>query len=209
MRATKASADFESKRMFDSDFFEFFSRIHPWQPPAIYLPLIAYATWAGLTGGAAPLPFLGMVFAGLLLWTLMEYWLHRVVFHFEAESALGKRIFWIAHGVHHDWPNDKYRLVFPPGVSLPLAAGFWAAFTYGLGDVHRYGAMAGLMAGYLSYDMIHYYTHHFVPEGRVGKYLRRYHLAHHHKEPDKGYGVSSPIWDYVFGTAPTRAPTRN
>ncbi len=205
MRATKVSANAESQRMFDSDFFEFFSRIHPWQPPAIYIPLMAYMSWKAFSVGEGPAIFALLFFAGVVFWSLLEYWLHRVLFHWEAKSALGKRFFWIAHGVHHDWPNDKYRLVFPPGASLPLAAGFFALFTVTIGDVHRYGAMVGLVAGYLSYDMIHYYTHHFVPKGPVGKYLRRYHLAHHFKDPDAGFGVSSPIWDYVFGTAPARA----
>jgi sterol desaturase/sphingolipid hydroxylase (fatty acid hydroxylase superfamily) len=60
--------------------------------------------------------------------------------------------------------------------------------------------MAGLLTGYIAYDMTHYYTHHGKPRSRVGKYLKRYHLAHHHKEPDRLFGVSNPLWDVVFRT---------
>lgn len=200
MRATKISEHSPENRMFESDFFEFFSHIHPWQPPAVYLPMIAYHLYrAGEVGTGLALG-VGLFATGLVVWSLLEYWLHRLVFHYEASSVLGKRLVWLLHGVHHDWPHDKLRLVFPPTVSLPLALLFWGIFTAIFGDVMRYAAFAGLAAGYLTYDMIHYYVHHFAPKNRVAKFLRRYHLAHHFKGPNTGFGVSSPLWDYVFGT---------
>ncbi len=202
MRAVKVAKDSESKRMFESDLFEFFSRIPPWQPPVIFLPMIAWTSFRAFALGNSVLLFAALFLAGLVNWTLMEYWLHRLLFHYEAKSKLGKRFIWLAHGVHHDWPNDKMRLVFPPAISLPLAALFWWLYSEGLGDVNRYAAFAGLVTGYLAYDMIHYYTHHFAPKNRVLKYIRAYHLAHHFKHEPTRYGVSSPIWDYVFGTAP-------
>ena len=61
---------------------------------------------------------------GWVFWTLTEYWLHRIVFHFEPEDGIGARLHWIIHGVHHDHPNDPMRLVMPPSVSVPLAPGF-------------------------------------------------------------------------------------
>ena len=60
--------------------------------------------------------------------------------------------------------------------------------------------MSGLLVGYIIYDMVHYYTHHAKPKSRIGKYLKRYHLAHHHKEPDLLFGVRNPLWDIVFRT---------
>jgi sterol desaturase/sphingolipid hydroxylase (fatty acid hydroxylase superfamily) len=203
MRAVKVSQDAPVNRMFESDFFEFFSHIHPWQPPAIFLPLIGWSLYKAVEAGTPALAFAGLFVAGLIVWSLMEYWLHRLVFHYEAKSKLGKRFFWLAHGVHHDWPNDKLRLVFPPAISIPLAIGTWYLLTWAVGDVNRYAMYAGMAFGYLSYDMIHYYVHHFAPKNRVGKFLRRYHLAHHFKEPNTGFGVSSPVWDYVFRTRPS------
>lgn len=206
MRATKASANFESKRMFESDLFEFFSRIPAWQPPAIYVPLIAYWLYRSLAVGVSPLPTLGLYLLGVLTWTLIEYWAHRKLFHFHPSSKLGKRLIWILHGVHHDWPNDKYRLVFPPSLSLLVAAALYYLLSVSVGEVHRYAPLAGIATGYLAYDMIHYATHHFSMKGKIGKFLRSYHMVHHFKHPELGFGVSNPLWDYVFGTTyPTQA----
>jgi sterol desaturase/sphingolipid hydroxylase (fatty acid hydroxylase superfamily) len=202
VRALKASATSESKRMFESDFLEFFSRIPPWQPPAIFLPVIAAMVVLAFAAGQSVLAVGGLYLVGLLIWTLMEYWLHRLVFHYEAKGKLGQRLIWILHGVHHDWPNDKMRLVFPPGLSIPLAVGFFLLFTWIFGPEARYAAFAGLATGYLAYDMIHYGTHHFAFDNPIMKYLRRYHMAHHHKHEPTRFGVTSPLWDYVFGTAP-------
>lgn len=188
--------------MFESDFFEFFSHIHPWQPPVIYLPIIAYAILRAFVQGTGVLPFIGLFLVGIVQWTLMEYWLHRLLFHYVPTSRLGKRLIWLLHGVHHDWPNDKLRLVFPPTISLPIAVFHWWLAGVLFGDLYRYSAFAGLASGYLSYDMIHYYVHHFAPKNRIGKFLRKYHLAHHFKDPEHGFGVSNPTWDYVFGTKP-------
>lgn len=188
--------------MFESDFFEFFSHIHPWQPPLFFIPIITGSAWIGLREGVGVLASIGMFFAGLVVWTLLEYWLHRVVFHYHPTSALGKRLIWLLHGVHHDWPYDKLRLVFPPTLSLPLAALFFMIFTSAVGESLRWPLFSGLTFGYLSYDMIHYWVHHYSPKSKVGRFLRRYHLEHHFKNPDSGYGVSNPLWDFVFGTTP-------
>ncbi|MCC7386810.1 MAG: sterol desaturase family protein [Deltaproteobacteria bacterium] len=196
--------------MFDSDLVEYFSKIPPWQPPAIFVPLIAWTSWLGLVERGLSVPlFLAAYLGGVLIWTILEYWAHRKVFHFEATSAIGKRFIWLLHGVHHDWPHDKYRLVFPPMISVPLAAGFFLCFTFALGESLRFPAFAGMATGYLAYDMIHYFVHHFTPKSRIGKFLRRYHLAHHFKDPNTGFGVSNPLWDYVFGTAPATKDARS
>lgn len=190
--------------MFKSDFVEFFSRIPAWQPPVIFGPVIVYNIYRAFAVGESIPAVAGLFLVGLLFWTFMEYWLHRVVFHWETEQPVFKRFVWILHGVHHDWPNDRLRLVFPPGLSIPLAIAFFFLFTWVFGDVHRYSAFAGLVFGYLAYDMIHYATHHFTSDNPVFKYLRRYHMAHHFKHEPVRYGVSSPLWDYVFGTAPKK-----
>jgi sterol desaturase/sphingolipid hydroxylase (fatty acid hydroxylase superfamily) len=203
---TTTKAEF-SGRMFESNFFEFFSHIHPWQPPVVYLPLITYWTWRSFDVGVGVLDFIGLYFLGAFVWTFAEYALHRGVFHREGKTKFQKRFFWLLHGVHHDWPNDKLRLVFPPTVSLPLAAIFFALFTFIFGETFRYAAIAGFATGYLSYDMIHYWVHHFAPKSRIGKAIRRHHLEHHFKHTTTGYGVSSPLWDVVFGTLhPKRDP---
>ena len=94
----------------------------------------------------------------------------------------------------------------PPVVSLPLAALFYGLF-YLICALPRLPAWVGplffgFLIGYLAYDMIHYATHHFPMKREPFKFLRRYHMQHHFKTPDQRYGVSSPLWDAVFGTMP-------
>src|SRR2546421_8605902 len=120
-----------SPRMFDSEFFERLSRVHPIVPPLIFGPAIVFLLVEGVARGAGwatPAWLLG----GYVFWTLTEYWLHRIVFHFEPEKGIGARLHWIIHGVHHDHPNDPMRLVMPPSVSVPLSAlfifGFYLVF---------------------------------------------------------------------------------
>ena len=138
------------------------------------------------------------------MWTLTEYWLHRVVFHFEPERGIGARLHWMIHGVHHDHPNDPMRLVMPPAASVPLALAFYALFWCRWARAAALPFTAGFLAGYLAYDMIHYAVHHFRPRSAVGRRLRELHMRHHFQDHERGFGVSAPYWDRVFRTAPRR-----
>ena len=122
------------------------------------------------------------------------------IFHFEPEDGIGARLHWIMHGVHHDHPNDPMRLVMPPSVSVPLAALFYLAFYFVLGSTYALAFGAGFLAGYLLYDMTHYHLHHHKPRRGSGKRLRELHMRHHFQDDTRGFGVSAPWWDYVFGT---------
>src|SRR5881392_1179268 len=148
-----------SPPMFENRWLDRLSRVHPATPLVIYLPVIALLL-AVAAGRMAAWAVMAALVAGYLVWTLTEYWLHRVVFHFEPEHPLGARLHWIIHGVHHDHPNDPLRLVMPPSVSVPLSSlflvGFWAVF----GTPLWYAFGAGFLAGYLLYDMTHYFLHH-------------------------------------------------
>jgi len=193
-----------SPRMFESDLLDRLSRVHWSVPLFIFLPAIAVVLVLSLQRMAVWEVALWAL-GGYVFWTLTEYWLHRVVFHFEPEEGIGARLHWIIHGVHHDHPNDPLRLVMPPSVSVPLAALFFGLFVLVLGTPAAYAASVGFWAGYLGYDMLHYYVHH-LPGGRkprawLPRKLHELHMRHHFKEVDKAYGVSAPFWDYVFGTA--------
>jgi dihydroceramide fatty acyl 2-hydroxylase len=185
--------------MFESDLLDKLSRVHPAVPVVIFAPAIAVLFVLGVRQLTA-LETVGVLAAGWLFWTLMEYWIHRLVFHFEPEEGPGARFHWIIHGVHHDHPNDPLRLVMPPSVSVPLAAAFYGLFVLVLGtDVaNMFGA--GFLAGYLFYDMTHYHVHHHRPRTRVGKVVRELHMRHHFQDDTRGFGISAPFWDYVFGT---------
>ena len=180
-----------------------FTRVHPVVPVVIFAPVITVllVTGVGRLGAATAT---GLALAGNEFWTLTEYWLHRVVFHFEPEGGLGARLHWMIHGVHHDHPNDPLRLVMPPAASVPLALIFYALFWLVLGADRAFAFGAGFLSGYLAYDMLHYPVHHHTPRTGVGRRLRELHMRHHFQDDQRGFGVSAPYWDYVFGTPPVR-----
>ena len=190
--------------MFESDLLDRLSRVHPLVPPIIFAPVVAVLFVLGAreltTAGT-----LGLLVGGWLFWTLIEYWMHRLVFHFEPAEGPGARLHWIIHGVHHDHPNDPLRLVMPPSVSLPLAAAFYGLFVLVLSTPAANVFAAGFMFGYLVYDMTHYHVHHHRPTSRFGKLMRELHMRHHFQDDTRGFGVSAPFWDYVFGTPLRRA----
>lgn len=190
-------------RMFENDFLEKFSRIHPATPFVVFIPIILatlYRTW---TRAVPFLTALGLVVAGLFVWSLTEYFLHRYVFHWTKDTAWGRRVHFLLHGVHHDFPNDGDRLVMPLLTSVPLAVIFYASFYFLLGGVRLCEPFyAGFAMGYLAYDGTHYAVHHFKQTSRIGKFVKRHHMLHHHADHSGGFGVSSPIWDFVFGTMP-------
>jgi sterol desaturase/sphingolipid hydroxylase (fatty acid hydroxylase superfamily) len=190
-----------SPRMFDSDLLDKLSRVHPAIPVVIYVPEIAVLLALAISaGGTSALGLIGLFAGGYLLWTLSEYWIHRVIFHFEPEDGFGARLHWIIHGVHHDHPNDPLRLVMPPSVSVPLSSLFLVAFWVVLGAPLWYTFGAGFIAGYLIYDMTHYHLHHHKPKTRMGKRLRELHMRHHFQDDTTGFGISAPYWDTAFGT---------
>jgi dihydroceramide fatty acyl 2-hydroxylase len=196
-----------SPRMFESDLLDRLSRVHWSVPLFVFLPAIVLVLAAAL-GRMMAGEVLAWALGGYVFWTLTEYWLHRIVFHFEPDDGIGARLHWIIHGVHHDHPNDPLRLVMPPSVSIPLAAAFYALFGLVLGDTSALPFAAGFWAGYLAYDMLHYYVHH-LPGGRkprawLPRMLHERHMRHHFQDHDASYGVSAPFWDHVFGTAPER-----
>jgi dihydroceramide fatty acyl 2-hydroxylase len=197
-----------SPRMFDSALLDRLSRVHPVVPVLIFVPAIALLIALGAARLRPGIVVL-LVASGLAFWSFSEYWLHRVVFHFEPEEGLGKRLHWIIHGVHHDHPNDPLRLVMPPSASLPLAALFLLLFRLVLGVPYWLPFGGGFLLGYLVYDMTHYHVHHHKPKTRMGRLLREQHMRHHFQDHTTAFGVSSPVWDHVFRTVPRRRRRRS
>lgn len=199
----------EPIRLFRSDVLEFFTHIHPAVVAALWMPVVLLFLARGILNralfawswSALPLAFLG----GVLIWTLAEYVLHRFVFHFRPRTPWQERVSFLFHGVHHAQPRSKTRLVMPPAVSIPLAALFYGFFYLVVGvllqSLHWVAPLfSGFIAGYLAYDMFHYAMHHVPMRRGVWRSLRRHHMYHHTQTPDLRFGVSSPLWDIVFGT---------
>jgi dihydroceramide fatty acyl 2-hydroxylase len=198
-----------SPPMFESRTLDALSRVHPIVPVLIFVPGIAGLEAWGLMKVTVALA-VALLIAGYALWTLFEYWLHRLVFHFEPADGVGARLHWIIHGVHHDHPNDPMRLVMPPAVSVPLGAGVFGLLYLVFGSRYAPGLGAGFFLGYLVYDMMHYYLHHFRPHGRLGRMLRERHMRHHFQDDTRGFGISAPYWDEVFKTSSSaRAAARH
>lgn len=205
----KVNHDEEPIRLFKSDYLEFFTHIHPAVVLLLFVPVVLYFGYLGLIelGARAGLSWViaaGVV--GFLVWTLTEYLMHRFVFHYEPTHPVLKWVWYLIHGVHHEQPQCKTRLVMPPILSIPLAFFFFGLFravgSLAGAPLWVAPAYAGFVVGYLAYDMLHYAEHHLAMKWGVLKFLKRYHLLHHFKTPDDRFGVSSPFWDVVFGTLP-------
>ena len=189
----------ETVRMFENDFMEYFSHIHPATPVIIYFPVIAWMFYLSIDRGISIITIAGLFLLGVFIWTFVEYTLHRFFFHYEPKTEWGKRFHFIMHGVHHDYPQDATRLVMAPSVSIPLALLFYGIFHLIFGS-YAPPVFAGMVFGYVCYDMIHYATHHFAMKRGVLLWLKQYHMRHHYRDDNTGYGVSTPLWDYVFRT---------
>jgi dihydroceramide fatty acyl 2-hydroxylase len=189
--------------MFENPLLERLSRVHPAVPPLLYLPVTVFLLARAISHeDLAPLPVAGVFLGGLAFWSLAEYLLHRFVFHLEPDNRLGRRLHFIIHGVHHDYPHDPMRLVMPPSVSVPLATLVYLLFLVLLGPAWSLPFFAGFLIGYLIYDMTHYHIHHHRSDNRLSLLLRRYHYRHHFQQSDRGFGVTSPLWDKAFQTFP-------
>lgn len=197
----------EGIRIFRHDFVErWFSKAHPVMPIVWAGPLIAWGIWRGLerTGAGSTV---ALLLAGVLAWTLLEYVLHRWIFHWRAGGPKGRMWSFMVHGYHHEFPDDRLRLVAPPLMLVffgVIVAVLYAA-VFGPGRWPQ--LLAGTMIGYVAYDWTHYYTHHAHPRGGPGRWLKEYHLRHHFEDHDSRFGISSPLWDRLLGTY--RSPGRH
>ena len=201
----------EPIRLFKSDFLEFFSHIKPWVVLVVYIPfscfLITRAVIRFSAAGISSLWMLPAMVGGWVAWTFIEYTLHRFLFHYHPKSERFKRIFFFTHGVHHTQPMCKTRLVMPPVISLPIALFFyivyWCLFSVVLRQpLWLLPVFSGSVLGYVIYDMVHYILHHAKLKKGYLAMCRRQHMRHHVTCPNMRFGVSMPLWDYVFGTMP-------
>lgn len=191
----------DSPRMFESDLLDSLSRTHFLFVAIVFIPAVGILFGVSLYRGVSWIGTVALAAAGLITWTLVEYWLHRTLFHWVPNASWGPRLHFLLHGVHHTHPNDRFRLVLPPGASLPLFVLFVVIWISVFGDF-GWAFHSGFTAGYVAYDLTHYYLHHGKPRARWLRKLQGHHMSHHFNKrfADKRFGVSSPLWDIVFGT---------
>ena len=191
----------ESIRMFKNGLLESLSKVHYFVPLIVYIPVIVFLGWISFSDAHMnTLSFICWFAAGLFVWSFSEYVMHRYVFHFYPKSKIGKRIHFIFHGVHHDYPNDTKRLVMPLSASIPMASALYFLFLVLLPAGTIYAFFCGFLLGYLVYDMMHYALHHANFKSGFWKKLKKHHMLHHYSDSTKGYGVSSTIWDKILGS---------
>lgn len=182
----------------ENPLLERLSHISPVTVLVVFLPATIAVFAVSLMQGSGLAVTAALFLAGVALWTLFEYVFHRFVFHLEPSSPFRRRLQFVIHGVHHQYPDDKTRLVMPVTVSIPVSLLMLWGFLALLGE-YGWGFFSGFLAGYFSYDMLHYAVHH-VRNARNPWFrrLQQHHLAHHFRDTQRGFGVSSPLWDKVF-----------
>ena len=175
------------------------SKISPITLLGIYIPLSGYALWVA-SAVSGPAEIIGLATVGFLAWTLFEHVFHRSVFHFWLNSKFQSWLQFTIHGVHHQYPHDKDRLVMPVTVSL-LITGLLFWLFYSILGQPACAFTVGFILGYLFYDMTHCSIHNFdIPHNKLGQLIWRQHLAHHFLDTRNGSGISAPFWNYIFWT---------
>ncbi|HAL83118.1 MAG TPA: fatty acid hydroxylase [Mucilaginibacter sp.] len=201
MKKNYVSNSQESVRMFKNNLLESLSKVHFTVPLIIFVPVILFCVYKDFQNEMGLITFFELFISGLFVWTITEYVMHRFVFHYVPEDKpWALRLHFIFHGVHHDYPSDVRRLVLPLSVSIPLATLFYFLFNAILPAGEIWGFFPGFILGYLIYDLTHYAIHHFNFKGSIWKRIKQHHMLHHYQDPNRGYGVSSPLWDKIFGS---------
>ncbi len=188
-------------RMFESEFFEFFSKVHPAAPFVFWIPIglgtLAYAlltdtTTLALTVTMAPV--------GFFTWQILEYFIHKKIFHWLGVGPISRRFHDIVHGFHHKYPDDDTRLVMPLAVSIGLAVIIVTGLYFMGRPDFTIPFWTGLLSGYLFYDFMHWSTHFRTPINEWERKIRAHHMAHHFADPDMNFGISHMWIDRLLGT---------
>jgi sterol desaturase/sphingolipid hydroxylase (fatty acid hydroxylase superfamily) len=189
-----------TKQLFKNPILEKLTRTHISVPLIIFF---VYSTallyWSITHTTLSVWATIGTFFAGILVFTWVEYQVHRHVFHMKTYTDLRTKLQYTLHGVHHEFPKDKDRLAMPPLLSVTIATILLLLFKLVLGDF-VFSFLPGFLVGYAGYLSVHYMVHAFPPPKNIFKALWVNHGVHHYKDGEIIFGVSSPLWDYIYGT---------
>lgn len=193
-----------TKALFKNKFLESLTRTHISAPLILFSIVSTVLIIYGLDKSyISPIGLIPLFLAGFLMFTLVEYMMHRFLFHLAPSNEKRKKFTYAVHGVHHDYPKDKDRLAMPIPMAIVVATAFFLLFRLILGNL-AFGFLPGLYMGYAAYLWIHYMVHAFQPPNNFWKALWVHHGIHHYKDSEKAFGVSSSFWDFVFGTMPKK-----
>ena len=196
-------------RIFKNGLLEALTRTRPWVIYAIYIPLnIFMILYVLIEFQYSAVTIVPIFLIAMASWTFFEYLVHRFLFHYHATTGFAKRLVYVFHENHHEFPRDRERLFMPPVPSILLAALVFSVFgliSYMLSGTIGYAMIffPGFITGYLIYVSMHYAIHAYAPPKYLKMLWRNHHL-HHYKYPDKAFGVSSMFWDKLFDTLPDK-----
>jgi dihydroceramide fatty acyl 2-hydroxylase len=190
-----------SARLFENEFLEICSKVHPITPLVVYGPLVVGLLAYGLSHAlTTPLQVVIFFLAGYLTWCVLEYAIHRYFFHWEGNGPLTRKLHAIIHGYHHEYPDDPLRLVMPLGASIPLAI-FIGGLLYSLNrPAAALPMFCGIVVGYLVYDYMHWAVHARKPITEWGRAMRSHHMSHHFADTESNFGISHRWIDWVVGS---------
>ncbi len=202
--AEKLKAHEESVKLFQNKFLDNLTKTHIAIPIALFvLYAVGLIIYTKMETSLGNWEIVGLFFAGLLLFTFTEYWMHRKLYHIPVTNKTRERLQFIMHGAHHNAPKDKQRLAMPPALSIAIGTVLLLLFKLVLNQ-YAFSVLAGFMIGYASYLFVHYIVHIFRPPSNIFKALWTNHAIHHYQDDTAMFGVSSPLWDYVFQTLPRK-----
>jgi sterol desaturase/sphingolipid hydroxylase (fatty acid hydroxylase superfamily) len=187
-------------RLFKNKYLEMLTKTHPLVIWGMYIPIIGYFLYYAHTEIGFSISAVTIVFfIGMAFWSFFEYIAHRYIFHWISEKKSVQKFAYTLHGNHHEYPRDRQRLFMPPIPSLLFSAVLIGIF-YLVMREYMFAFYPGFILGYLLYASMHYAIHAWAPPFKWMKPLWRNHHLHHYKNEEKGFGVSSTVWDHVFGT---------
>ena len=191
-----------SAQLFENPVLERLTHTHFALPVAIFVSTAGISLYYGLTRSLLTgLAAFGLFLAGLLLFTLAEYLMHRFVYHLATTTPGRAKFQYTMHGVHHEYPKDKTRLAMPPILTVFVASLLFFVFRFVFGR-QALGLLAGFTFGYACYLFVHYVLHMYAPPKNAFKRLWHHHAMHHYTQEAAAFGVSTTLWDQVFGTMP-------
>ncbi|XP_010882343.2 fatty acid 2-hydroxylase isoform X2 [Esox lucius] len=206
-------------RLFGNYFLEASTKTSWYMVPVVWIPLVIYLSWYSYTTLGQEttrlfantdysilvhkysFPFIFLM--GMIMWTFLEYCIHRFVFHMRppAHNYYLITIHFLLHGQHHKSPYDGSRLVFPPGLASVAIGGLYLLLTKIFPETLGVSLFVGGLFGYVVYDMIHYYLHYGSPKRNSYLYsLKAYHVKHHFEHQRAGFGITTTLWDRPFNT---------
>lgn len=189
-----------SKQLFENPVLEKLSRTHIAVPVTLFfIYSVALLYWNTKYTSLHLAISVFLFFVGMLVFSWVEYMVHRYLFHMKTYTRLRAKIQYTLHGVHHEFPKDKDRLAMPPLLSMTISTTLLLILKVIMGDF-VFAFLPGFLVGYALYLFVHYLVHAYPPPKNFFKALWVNHSVHHYKDGEVVFGVSSPLWDYIYGT---------